>query len=124
MVSFLTITFNISFKFSGLQIKCYLKNKGRRLKPNTKAVVPIPTKKENYISVNIELQQQIAESSFDRHSLHVVVSGKHRIMGKKIQIGKVVLGYGAVNLAENLNWRNVLTLRGQPFNLWHVINAS
>ena len=57
------------------------------------------------------------------HSLHVVVSGKHRILGKKNNLGKVILGDDAINQTDNLHWQKVMMSQGQQLNLWHVVHG-
>lgn len=108
---------------TALQVKCVVKKNKRKLSPSSSIVCPVPERLQIYVPVNIELKQKIKKASFLECALHIVVSAKHKIMGKRLNIGKVIIGNGALYQSEVLNWKTVMTSMGSSLCLWHVVYA-
>eukprot|EP00112_Aurelia_sp_Birch-Aquarium-sp1_P011514 Seg2420.4 transcript_id=Seg2420.4/GoldUCD/mRNA.D3Y31 product=Synaptotagmin-9 protein_id=Seg2420.4/GoldUCD/D3Y31 len=106
---------------SAIHVKLSIKKKRRKVGRSATTVCPVPSDDEAYITVNTEIEETIHRNDFMEHSLHVVVSGKHRILGKKNNLGKVILGDDAINQTDNLHWQKVMTSQGEQLNLWHVV---
>ncbi|XP_065070854.1 synaptotagmin-C-like [Rhopilema esculentum] len=110
-------------QLSALQVKAYLKKKRRKVGESQTKMISLTNEREEYIQLNLDLKHKIPWATFMEHSLHVTVSGKHRILGRVMKIGKVILGENAVTMADNIHWKSIMNSPGAPYNLWHILHG-
>ena len=104
-------------------MKAYLKKKRRKVEESETKMIYLTTEKEEYIQLNLDLKHKIPWATFMEYSLYVTVSGKHRILGRAMKIGKVILGESALTIADNMHWKSIMNSPGAQYNLWQILHG-
>ena len=71
--------------------------------------------------IDCECKFKVPRETFKDYDLTLAVSGRHKIIGKKIQLGKAVIGGGSKDDTGASHWNTILNSPGIAWTVWHAI---
>ena len=120
---------DILCKFSfdtGVQLKCYVKSPRRRRCTKRNSVCPIyPGHSSMYVEINEKCIHKISQEDFDETMLTVRIKARHKILARRLSLGKVFIGKKSRDEAGKTHWRIVNGAPpGYAWNMWHPVYSS
>ena len=112
---------SMSAFFPALQVKCYLKRLGNRVGKKTLLSKSLPGPNVATLDVNGECKFKIPRENFTDFDLTCAVSSKHKIIGKKLLLGKAVIGGNSKDDTGVSHWKTISHSPGIAWTVWHPI---
>eukprot|EP00112_Aurelia_sp_Birch-Aquarium-sp1_P006043 Seg1675.6 transcript_id=Seg1675.6/GoldUCD/mRNA.D3Y31 product=Synaptotagmin-1 protein_id=Seg1675.6/GoldUCD/D3Y31 len=110
---------------SGITLKCYLRKFGSRIGKKTSLAKSLQTyANQHIIEVNGECKFKVPKENFMDCDVTCVVSGRHKILGKKLNLGKVTLGNSSKDETGAVHWKTIYSSPGIAWTVWHPIYSS
>jgi len=109
---------------SALQVKLSIKKRRRKVGKTLTVLCPLRNEKDSYVPVNSEKKQTVPRENFLQYSLHITVSGKHKVLGTSTKMGRTILGESVLRETESLHWSTIFNSPGTQYNLWHVLYST
>lgn len=124
LVSSLSVTESFFFD-SAIHVKCYLKRLGNRVGKKITLSKPLDGPNMYSVDINGECKFKITRvEDFNDFELTCSVIGKHRIMGKKVQIGKAFIGGSIKGETGASHWKMISDSPGIAWTAWHPICST
>ena len=76
------------------------------------------------MEVNEQYKYKIPKEQFKESTLKINVMGKHKILGRTLSLGKVLIGDSSRDETGVVHWRTVCTSPGLAWTVWHPVYAS
>ena len=112
------------YLISGLNFKCYARKFGNRTGKKTTIAKRLEGSPEYSSDINRECKFRIPREDFMDHDITCSVGGKHKILGKKLHLGKVVIGNGSKDETGVVHWKTIFASPGIAWAVWHPIYSS
>ena len=105
-------------------MKCYLKRLGSRVGKKAVLSKSLDGVVKHHFEVGSECKFKVPRETFKDYNLTLAVSGKQKLIGKKIQLGKAVIGESAKDETGVAHWNMILHSPGIAWTVWHAIYNS
>ena len=102
-------------------MKCYLKRLGNRVGKKTTLSKSLEGPTQHNVDINGECKFKISHEDFKDSDLTCAISGKYKIMGKKTQLGKAVMGGSSKDDTGVKHWNIIFNSPGIAWTVWHPI---
>lgn len=75
----------------------------------------------HYLEIDCECKFKVPRETFKDFDLTFAISGKQKIIGKKIQLGKAVVGGSSKDVTGLSHWNEIFNSPGIAWTVWHAI---
>lgn len=109
---------------AALRIKSYVKKSTTRIGRKNISITTLRDHNQYLIQLDGESSFKVTKEVFMACDLTCSVIGKHKILGKKLHLGKVIIGQNSRDETGIVHWKTVSSSPGVAWSVWHPIYST